>query len=117
MNDLPVVVNFGNFFRVADDFNFLANGNLESEIQSNLEQVARGLIENKRELAPNKCSQLVIEGRIPSFQLAGGPLGSSIAVADLHVVVNPSLTRPEHFGNGLKRPTSYFLFEKNCQTK
>ena len=67
MNDLPVVVNFGNLVWVADGFNFLADGIFESEFQSNREQVSRGVMENKIELAPNKCSQLVIKGRIPSF--------------------------------------------------
>ena len=67
VNDLPVVVKFGNPFLFADDFKLLAHGNLESEIESDLEQVARWVKESKVEMTPKKCSQLAIKGRIPSF--------------------------------------------------
>ena len=60
----------------------------QRQIQYDLEQVARWVKENKMELAPNKCFQLVIKRRIPSFRLAGGPLESSNSVIDLVVVVN-----------------------------
>ena len=69
VNDLPVVVNFGNSFQFADGFKLLAHENFESEIRFDLEQVARWVKENKMEPALNKCSQLVIKRRIPSFRL------------------------------------------------
>ena len=43
-------------------------------------------------MASNKCFQLVIQGRIPSFLLAGDPLESSNSVTNLDVVINTSLT-------------------------
>ena len=67
VNDVPAVVKFGDLFLHADDLKLLAHGNLETEIQSDLVQVAQWVKENKMELAPNKCSQLVIKGRILSF--------------------------------------------------
>ena len=88
VNGLPVVVNFGNPLLFADDFKLLIHGNLESEIQSDLEQVARWVKENRNELNPNKCSQLVRIGRILSFWPAVGPLESTDVVLDLGVVVN-----------------------------
>ena len=92
VNDLPIVVKFGDPFVFADDFKLLAHGNLESEIESDLEQIARWVKESKMEMAPKKRSQLVIKGRIPSFWLARGPLESTNMVTDLGIVVNTSLT-------------------------
>ena len=37
VNDLPIVVKFGNLFQFADHFNFLAHRNLESEVRCDLE--------------------------------------------------------------------------------
>ena len=74
VNDLPAVVKLGDPFLFADDLKLLAHGNFETEFQSDFEQVARRVNENKMELAPNKCFQLVVKGRIPSFRNAGGPL-------------------------------------------
>ena len=69
LNDLPAVIKFGDPSLFADDFKQLAHGNPETKIQSDIEQVARWVKENKMELAPNKCSRLVIKGRTPNFQL------------------------------------------------
>ena len=88
VNGLPVVVNFGDPFLFADDFKLLAHIKLESEIQSDLEQVARSVKENKMDLAPNKC-----------FRLARGPLESINSVTDLGVIVYIPLTWSEHLEN------------------
>ena len=74
VNDLPAVVKFGELFLFADDFKLLEQGNLEIEIQSDLKKIARWVKEKQMEPAPNTCPQLVINGRIPGFRLAGGPL-------------------------------------------
>ena len=73
MNDPPAVVKFGDHFLFSDDFKLLAHGILETEIHSELEQVARRAKENKMDLAAINCFQLVIKGHIPSFQTCGRP--------------------------------------------
>ena len=115
MKCLPVVVNFDDPLLFADDFKLFSHGNLESEIQSDLKQVTRLVKENKIELDPNKCSQLVRVGRIPSFRPAVRPLESTNVVPDLGVVVNILLTWSEHLENQLnesKVQQGTFLFEK-----
>ena len=67
MNYLLVVVKFCNPILFANDFKILAHRNLESEIQSVLELIAQWVKENKTELAPDKCSQLVIRELNPFF--------------------------------------------------
>ena len=58
VKDLPAVVKFGNPFLFADDFKLLADGNLETEIKSDLEQIARWVKENKTSvLKQDECSQ------------------------------------------------------------
>ena len=108
VNDLPAVVKFGDPFLFADDLKLLAHGNFEAEIQSDFEQVARRVNENKMELTPNKCFQLVVKGRIPSFRNAGGPLESSNSAIDLGLVVNALLTWSGHLNNQSKRSTRHF---------
>ena len=99
LNDLPAVVKFGDPFLFADDFKILAHGKLETEIQSDLEQVAQWVKEIKMELLPNKCFQLVRKERIPSIRLARGPPEASNSKIDIGVVVNASLTWSEHLDN------------------
>ena len=78
----------GDPFLFADDFKLLAHGKLETEIQSDLEQGARWVEKNK--MGPNKCSQLVIKGRIP--RAAEDLLESLNSATDLGVVANTPLT-------------------------
>ena len=101
VNDLPAIVKFDNPFLFADDFKHLAHGNLETEFQYVLEQVARWVKENKMELAPNKCFQLVIKGDLQE---------PSNSVIDLGVVVNTSLTWSEHLDKGLKKTNKVLLY-------
>ena len=67
---------------------------------------------------PQRSSQLVIKGRIPSFRLDGSPLESSNSPTDFGVVVNASLTRsrldsqkPESFKRVLKWITNNYKFK------
>ena len=73
---------------------------------------------NKMELASNKCSQLVIKGRISSFRPAGGPLRRPNSVTDHCLAVNTPLTRSENFKNHLTKSNKVLLiFRGVCRTK
>ena len=109
VNDLPAVVKFGNLFLFADDFNFLAHGNLEADSIWPRTSCTMGG-ESKMELTSNKCSHLGIKGRITRFQPAGGPLESSNWVTDLAVVVNKSVTWFKHSGTRFNKTNKVLLY-------
>ena len=52
VNNLTPVDKFGASLLFADDFKLLAHGNLETEIQADLEQVARYVKENNDGVGP-----------------------------------------------------------------
>ena len=96
INDLPAVLMFSEPFIFADDPKILAVQRSYWEVQDDLHGIENWIIENKMELAKDKCAYLNFRGRDEQYKMMGKDLANTTTVKDLGIHVAADVSWKQH---------------------
>ena len=118
INDLPDVLMFSEPFIFADDLKILAVQRSYWEVQDDLHGIENWIIQNKMELAVDKCAYLNCRGRDQQYKLMGNDLAKSTTVKDLGIHVAADVTWKQHIEERMKKANKVlYMLKRNVATK
>ena len=103
INDLPDVLMFSEPFIFADDPKILAVRRSYWEVQDDLHGIENWIIQNKMELAIDKCAYLNFRRRDQQYKLMGKDLAKSTTVKDLGIHVAADVSWKQHIEERMKK--------------
>ena len=117
INDLPDVLMFSEPFIFADDLKILAVQRSYWEVQDDLHGIENWIIQNKMELALDKCAYLNFRGRDQQYKLMGKDLAKSTTVKDLGIHVAADVSW-KHIEERMKNANKVlYMLKRNIATK
>ena len=118
INDLPDVLMFSEPFIFADDLKILAVQRSYWEVQDDLHGIENWIIQNKMELAIDKCAYLNFRGRDQQYKLMEKDLAKSTTVKDLGIHVAADVWWKQHIDERMKKANKVlYLLKRNVATK
>ena len=103
INDLQDVLMFSEPFIFADDLKILAVQRSYWEVQVDLHGIENWIIQNKMELAIDKCAYLNFRGREQQHKLMGKDFAKSTTVKDLGFHVAADVSWKQHIEERMKK--------------
>ena len=117
INDLPDVLMFSEPFIFADDLKILAVQRSYWEVQDDQHGIENWIIQNKMELALDKCAYLNFRGRDQQYKLMGKDLAKSTTVKDLGIHVAADVSW-KHIEERMKNANKVlYMLKRNVATK
>ena len=118
INDLPDVLMFSEPFIFADDLKILAVQRSYWEVQDDLHGIENWIIQNKMELAIDKCAYLNFRGRDQQYKLMGKDFAKSTTVKDLGIRVAADVSWKQHIEERMKKANKVlYMLKRNVATK
>ena len=109
---------FSEPFIFADDLKILAVQRSYWEVQDDLHGIENWIIQNKMELAIDKCAYLIFRGRDQQYKLKGKDLEKSTAVKDLGIHVPADVSWKQHIEERMKKANKVlYMLKRNVATK
>ena len=118
INDLPDVRMFSEPFICADDLKILAVQRNYWEVQDDLHGIENWIIQNKMELATDKCAYLNFRGRDQQYKLMGTDLAKFTTVKDLGIHVSADVSWKQHIEERMKKANKVlYMLKRNLADK
>ena len=118
INDLPDVLMFSEPFIFGDDLKTLAVQRSYWEVQDDLHGIENWIMQNKMELAIDKCAYLNFRGRDQQYKLMGKDLAKSTTVKDLGIHVAADVSWKQHIEERMKKANKVlYMLKRNVATK
>ena len=109
---------FSEPFIFADDLKILAVQRSYWEVQDDLHGIENWIIQNKMELAIDKCAYLNFRGRNEQYKLMGKDLAKSTTVKDLGIHVAADVSWKQHIEERMKKENKVlYMLKRNVATK
>ena len=116
--DLPDVLMFSEPSIFADDPKILAVQRSYWGVQDDLHGVENWIIQNKMELAIDKCAYLNVRGRDHQYKLMGKDLAKSTTVKDLGIHVAADVSWKLHIEERMKKANKVlYMLKRNVENK
>ena len=118
INDLSDVLMFSEPFIFADDLKILVVQRSYWEVQDDLTGIENWIIQNKMELAIDKCAYLNFRSRGQQYKLMGKDLAKSTTVKDLGIHVAADVSWKQHIEERMKKANKVlYMLKRNVATK
>ena len=118
INGLLDVLMFSEPFIFADHLKILAVQRIYWEVQDDLHGIENWIIQNKMELAIDKCAYLNFRGRDRQYKLTGKDLAKSTTVKDLGIHVAADVSWKQHIEERMKKANkALYMLKRNVATK
>ena len=104
-------------FIFADDLKVLAVQKSYCEVQDDLHGIENWVIQNKTELATDKCAYLIFRGRDQQYKLMGKDLAKTVTVKDFGIHVADDLSWQHHIEAKMKTNKVLYMLKRNNAIK